>query len=102
AAAGVDGVVLPPPDFVRPKDDELLAHFAEVAGAVSSKIVLYNIPQFTGYGLSVALVSRVAAACDNFAALKDSCGELTLTLEFRRVLPERVALFTGADPLLLA
>src|SRR5262249_42458087 len=100
-AAGVDSIVLPPPDFVRPRDDELLAHFGEVASAVSCGVVLYNIPQFTGYGLSPALVGRVAAACENFVALKDSCGDLTLTLEFRRALPERVAVFTGADPLLL-
>ncbi len=102
AAAGVDAVVLPPPDFVRPKEDELLAYFGEVAAAVPCKVVLYNIPQFTGYGLSPALVGRVAAACENLAALKDSCGDLTLTLEFRRVLPERVGVFTGADPLVLA
>jgi len=102
AAAGVDAVVLPPPDFVRPTEDELLAHFAAVAAAVRCKIVLYNIPQFTGYGLTPTLAARVAAACENLAAIKDSCGDLTLTLEFRRLLPERIAVFTGADPLLLA
>ena len=101
SAAGVDAVVLPPPDFVRPSEDELLAHFAAVAAAVRCQVVLYNIPQFTGYALTPALAARVAAACENLVAVKDSCGDLTLTLELRRMLPERVAVFTGADPLLL-
>ncbi len=101
AAAGVDGVVLPPPDFVRPKEEELLVHFAEVATAVSCTVALYNIPQLTGYGLSPALAARVADAAGNVRALKDSSGDITLTLDFRRRLPDRVAVLTGADPLLL-
>lgn len=101
AAAGVDAIVLPPPDFVRPSETELFNHFAEVAAAVGCGVVLYNIPQFAGYPLRGTLVARVAEACGNLRALKDSAGDLTQTLEFRRALPERVAVFTGADPLLL-
>lgn len=101
AAAGVDAIVLPPPDFVRPSETELLDHFGAAAGAVRCGVVLYNIPQLTGYGLSAALAGRAAGACDGLQALKDSSGDFTLTCEFRRALPDRVAVFTGSDPLLL-
>lgn len=101
AAAGVDAIVLPPPEFVHPSEPELFDHFGEIAAGVRCGVVLYNIPQLAGYPITPALAARVAGACPNLCALKDTSGDLTTTLAFRAALPQRVAVLTGADPLLL-
>ncbi|WP_034912346.1 dihydrodipicolinate synthase family protein [Erwinia sp. 9145] len=73
AALGVDAVSVITPWFVPLKQEELIAHYEEVADALEVPIFLYNIPVRTGNTLQPETV-RTLAAHPNIIGIKDSAG----------------------------
>ena len=73
-AAGVDGLVLTCPYYVRPDDGEILAHFRQVRAAVDLPIVAYDIPQAVQHKLPRHVVIELAEA-GTIAGIKDSSGD---------------------------
>jgi 4-hydroxy-tetrahydrodipicolinate synthase len=58
----------------------------------------YNIPERTGVELTLEILQRIAAACDNFAGLKDSSGKLEAIPGY---VGAGLAVFIGRDHLIL-
>ena len=81
--AGVDAVSVLTPYFIQPTEAELYDHFIAVAEATSLPVLLYNNPGRTGVKLSVGLVARLGEH-PNIVGIKDSSGDLTLTIEMIR------------------
>ncbi|WP_414163729.1 dihydrodipicolinate synthase family protein [Superficieibacter sp. BNK-5] len=73
AKLGVDAVSVITPWFVPLKQDELIAHYTDVADALSVPIFLYNIPARTGNTLEPQTV-RTLASHPNIIGIKDSAG----------------------------
>jgi 4-hydroxy-tetrahydrodipicolinate synthase len=102
AADGVECLVVITPYYVRPSADELVEHYIEVCRAVHIPVLAYNIPERTGVDLTPAMVRRIAAACENFAGLKDSSGNLDRIPELAEIGRDRpFAVFIGRDHLIL-
>ena len=74
AAAGVDALSVITPYFLKPTDDNLYAHYCEIAASVNIPIILYNIPKATGCPITPALADRLADV-PNIAGIKDSSGD---------------------------
>ena len=75
AAAGADALVLSPPIYFHHRADEVVAHYAALAG-VGLPVVAYNAPRYSNPitpGLADAL-----ADLDHVVGIKDSSGDLTL------------------------
>ncbi|MEV0895027.1 dihydrodipicolinate synthase family protein [Promicromonospora sp. MEB111] len=75
AAAGADALVLSPPIYFHHRADEVVAHFAALAG-VGLPVVAYNAPRYSTPitpGLADAL-----ADLDHVVGIKDSSGDLVL------------------------
>jgi len=72
--AGVDGVLILPPYFVKLTDDEIFAHYRDVVSATRVPILLYNIPGNAVNWLTPALVRRLADL-DTVVAVKESSGD---------------------------
>jgi 4-hydroxy-tetrahydrodipicolinate synthase len=86
------------PYYVRPSEAGIVAHFEAVAARSPVPLVLYNVPQRTGRGLSAAGVLRVAAN-PNVAGLKQAVGALDAdSLEILANAPEGFAFLAGDDP----
>ncbi|MEW5288952.1 MULTISPECIES: dihydrodipicolinate synthase family protein [Erwinia] len=73
AATGVDAVSAITPWFVPLSQQELIAHYREVADALTVPLFLYNIPARTGNTLQPETV-RELAAHPNIVGIKDSAG----------------------------
>ncbi|WP_034948427.1 dihydrodipicolinate synthase family protein [Erwinia oleae] len=73
AALGVDAVSVITPWFVPLKQEELIAHYEQVADALEVPIFLYNIPARTGNTLQPETVRKLAAH-PNIIGIKDSAG----------------------------
>jgi len=102
AGEGVECLVVITPYYLRPSADELVEHYIEVCRAVPVPVLAYNIPERTGVDLTPAMVRRIAGACENFAGLKDSSGNLERISELADLVRERpFALFIGRDHLIL-
>lgn len=73
---GGEVAVITPPFYMKaPSDGEILAHFENVAASTNLKIMLYNIPAFTGSTISNDVLFR-AAEIDNVIGYKDSSGNM--------------------------
>jgi 4-hydroxy-tetrahydrodipicolinate synthase len=94
---GLDYLVVITPHYLKPSQDELVAHYAEVCRAVRAPVLAYNIPERTGVDLLPATTRRIAERCENFVGLKDSTGRLDQ-------LPELIPVckvFIGRDHMIL-
>ena len=99
--AGVDAVSVLTPYFIQPTETELYDHFVAVAEATSLPVLLYNNPGRTSVKLSVGLVARLAEH-PNIVGIKDSSGDLTLTIEMIRQTRDDFTVLMGRDSLIFA
>jgi 4-hydroxy-tetrahydrodipicolinate synthase len=101
-AEGVDYAVVVTPYYLRPSQDELVQHYADVCRAVHIPVLAYNIPERTGVDLDPASVRRIAELAENFIGLKDSSGRLDHIPELAQSAPGRpFSVFIGRDHLIL-
>ncbi|MBN2390049.1 MAG: 4-hydroxy-tetrahydrodipicolinate synthase [Anaerolineae bacterium] len=100
--AGIQAVSVLTPMFINPTQGELYRHYVAIADATTLPVLLYNNPGRTGVHLSADLVGRLAEL-PNIAGVKDSSGDLSLTLEYlRQTDRNRFAVLMGRDTLIYA
>lgn len=78
---GFAGALILPPFYYKDIGESALAHFverlAEKSKLQTTRLYLYNIPQFTGLRYTVATLERLTASLGGLiAGLKDSSGDL--------------------------
>ncbi|WP_263411517.1 dihydrodipicolinate synthase family protein [Terriglobus tenax] len=82
--AGAQGLLLPMPYFFPYSQGDLAAFSSEVAHAVQTPVLLYNLPQFTS-GLEPEATLSLIEHCPNIIGIKDSSGSLdTVSLLTKR------------------
>ena len=100
--AGIQAVSVLTPLFITPTQDELYRHYVAIADATTLPVLLYNNPGRTGVHLSPGLVGRLAEH-PNIIGVKDSSGDLSLTLEYlRQTDSDSFAVLMGRDTLIYA
>lgn len=97
---GADGVSVITPYFVLPSQQEIYDHYRRIAEATKLPVVLYNNPATCG-GVKIEpdTVGRLAEI-PNILGVKDSSGDLTNTIEYVRVTPDRFSVLMGRDTLI--
>ena len=101
-SAGCAGALVLPPFFFKDVTDEgIFAAYARLIDGVGDdrlRLYLYHIPQVSGVGLSVAMVSRLAAAYPAIVAgVKDSSGSFDNSRALVAALPG-LSIFVGHEP----
>jgi 4-hydroxy-tetrahydrodipicolinate synthase len=96
---GADGVMLVTPYYNKPTQAGLVRHVELIGRAVLGPIMLYNIPHRTAVPLEVETTLRMLQVCPQVVAIKDATGTLHYCQELLPLLPEKVALLCGDDPL---
>jgi len=95
ADAGADGVMVLPPFFEGPTDDDGIVDFyAEVAGA-GLPVIGYNVPHAVGVEITPDLFRKLAEI-PGFASVKDSSGDLGAQASLIRT---GLPVMNGADTL---
>lgn len=93
ADAGANGVMVLPPFFEGPTDDDgIVAFYAEVATA-GLPIIGYNVPHAVGVEITPTLLCKLAQI-PNFASVKDSSGNLG---DQATLIRTRLPVMNGAD-----
>jgi 1-pyrroline-4-hydroxy-2-carboxylate deaminase len=92
--AGAQAVLALPPNSYRAGDDEVVAHYVEVAKA-GLPIVAYNNPFDTRVDLTAELLSRLAEI-DNVVAVKEFSGDIRRITSIQRLAPQ-LDVLSGAD-----
>lgn len=96
ADCGADGVMVLPPFFEGPTDDDGVFAFYAAAAEGGLPIIGYNVPQAVGAGISPALLERLCEI-PNFCTAKDSSGDLAAQSDLIRT---GRPVMNGADPLM--
>ncbi|MCK1425019.1 4-hydroxy-tetrahydrodipicolinate synthase [Bradyrhizobium sp. 180] len=91
---GADGVMIIPPFYSTPTDDELVHHYKTVADAIALPIMVYNNPATANVDLKPQLVARIAEI-DNCLYIKDSTLEVTRVRDIIRLCGDRMTVFGG-------
>lgn len=73
---GADGLMILPPFYYTPTDDEIFRHYKAISEAVQIPIMLYNNPVTSNVDMSAKLVARLARAFENVRYIKESSQEL--------------------------
>ncbi|MGX5804430.1 dihydrodipicolinate synthase family protein [Bradyrhizobium sp. Arg314] len=93
--AGADGVMVLPPFFEGPSDDESIFNFYAEVAKVGLPIIGYNVPQAVGVRITPGLLRKLCELPE-FRAVKDSSGDLISQV---RLIGTGLGVINGADPL---
>ncbi|WP_416356824.1 4-hydroxy-tetrahydrodipicolinate synthase [Aureimonas phyllosphaerae] len=91
---GADGVMIIPPFYSTPTDDELVHHYRTIAAATKLPIMVYNNPATANVDLKPDLVARIAEieGCDY---IKESTLEVTRVRDIIRKAGSNMTVFGG-------
>jgi 4-hydroxy-tetrahydrodipicolinate synthase len=71
-ALGADGLMVAPPYYYTPTEDEILGYYRAISEAVSIPIMLYNNPVTTNVDMSAAHVAQLTASLENVRYIKEA------------------------------
>ena len=71
---GASGVMVVPPYYASPTEDELYAHYEKISDAISIPIMVYNNPNTANVDLTPDLLARLRRI-ENVDFFKESSGD---------------------------
>lgn len=97
---GYDTVLLAPPFYTRPTQQELIAHYETVLNAVDVNLVLYSYPAKDGSDISFELMDHFA---DNprVIGIKESSGSVQRAIGIATRYGDKLQLVIGSDDVAL-
>ncbi|MHA1593372.1 MAG: 4-hydroxy-tetrahydrodipicolinate synthase [Candidatus Baldrarchaeia archaeon] len=98
---GADAALVVTPYYVRPTDKEVYEHFEKIATSVGIPIVMYNIPQCTGFMMQWWLVEGLAEI-DNIVGIKDSSGDMRFLCSLFEKVGGKISIICGHDEIAAA
>jgi 4-hydroxy-tetrahydrodipicolinate synthase len=95
ADLGVDGLLVVTPYYNKCTDTGLVRHYHAIADAVSTPIVVYNIPGRTGVNIKPTVMKEITSH-DNIVAIKEASGNISQIAETARLCPD-IDIYSGND-----
>ncbi|MDO5377735.1 MAG: 4-hydroxy-tetrahydrodipicolinate synthase [Clostridia bacterium] len=97
---GADGLLLITPYYNKANDEGMYRHFATVADAVDTPVILYNVPGRTGCSITPGCCARLAAH-PNIAGIKEASGNIAYTAKIAKLVGDDFCLFSGNDDMIV-
>ena len=91
---GAAGVMVVPPFYSSPSEDELFEHYRRIAEAISIPVTIYNNPNTANVDLKPHLVARLAEL-DNVLYIKESSGDLSRIRDIEHLTEGKVTVLAG-------
>ena len=95
---GADGLMILPPYYYTPTDDEIFRYYGAICAAVDLPIMLYNNPVTSNVDMSAKLVARLAQAYENIRYIKESSRDLARVSEVIEASDGLVKVYAGERP----
>ncbi|MDE3813236.1 4-hydroxy-tetrahydrodipicolinate synthase [Sinorhizobium meliloti] len=97
---GYDLVLLAPPYYTRPTQQELIKHYETVLAAADVNLVLYSYPAKDGSDISFELMDHFAGN-PRVIGIKESSGVLQRAIDIARRYEGKIQLVSGSDDIAL-
>ena len=91
---GASGVMVVPPYYASPTEDELYTHYQRISDAISIPIMVYNNPNTANVDLTPDLLARLSQI-ENVDYVKESSGDISRIREIDRLSEGRMTVFAG-------
>jgi len=91
---GADGVMIIPPFYSTPTDDELVHHYKTIAAGIDIPIMVYNNPATANVDMQPELIARLAEI-PNCLYVKESTLDPTRVRDIIRLAGDKITVFAG-------
>lgn len=91
---GADGVMIVTPYYNKCTDKGLITHFKRIVSEISIPFLPYNVPQRTGYNISIE-TALALSEMDNFYGIKEASNDFPHIIKMCKALGDKV--FSGND-----
>lgn len=91
---GADGVMIIPPFYSTPTEDELFEHYRRISDKLSIPIMIYNNPATANVDMTPAIVARLSEI-DNVKYIKESTMDVTRIRDILEFSKGRITVFGG-------
>jgi 4-hydroxy-tetrahydrodipicolinate synthase len=91
---GASGVMVIPPYYSSPTEDELFEHYRRIGESISLPVMLYNNPATANVDLTPKVVARLSRI-DNVRYIKESTLDVTRVRDIIELCAERMTVFAG-------
>jgi 4-hydroxy-tetrahydrodipicolinate synthase len=95
---GADGLMILPPYYYTPTDDEIFRYYGAICAAVDLPVMLYNNPVTSNVDMSAALVARLGQAYENIRYIKESSQDIARVSEVIEASDGLVQVYAGERP----
>ncbi|MEL7043941.1 MAG: dihydrodipicolinate synthase family protein [Pseudomonadota bacterium] len=96
--SGADGLMIIPPYYYTPTDDEIYAYYGAICDAVDLPIMLYNNPFTSNVDMSAALVGRLTRAFENIRYIKEASCDVGRVYDIVEETEGVMNIFAGERP----
>jgi len=93
-SVGADGVMVTPPYYILPNEEEIIEHYRRVSEEVDIPILVYNIPKRVGVTTTPELLGKLCEV-ENVVAVKQSSGSFDDVVETVRLCGDKIRVFAG-------
>ncbi len=91
---GADGIMVIPPFYSSPTEDELFEHYRRIGEAIALPVMIYNNPATANVDLTPPIVARLSRI-DNVRYIKESTLEVTRVRDIIELCGDRMTVFAG-------
>lgn len=95
---GADAVLILPPYYFNPLQEEIIYHYETISDAVSIPIMIYNNPGASGVDIQLETVLKLAEK-KNIKYIKESTGDIIRLREIERLSHGNIITFCGSEEL---
>lgn len=95
---GADGLMIIPPYYYTPTDDEIFEYYRSICAAVTVPIMLYNNPITSNRDMSAALVARLTDAFDQIRYIKEASMDVARVFDIVEQTHGKMNVFAGERP----
>jgi 4-hydroxy-tetrahydrodipicolinate synthase len=92
---GADGLMIIPPYYYTPTDDEIFAYYKAICEKVSIPIMLYNNPLTSNVDMSAKLVGRLAKAFEQIRYIKEASQDIARVFDVIEETKGVMSVFAG-------
>lgn len=95
-SVGVDGLLIINPYYNKTSAKGLIAHFKKIAEAVTTPIVVYNVPSRTGMNITPKALLELSKL-QNIVAVKEASGNISQIAEIKYLCGDNLDIYSGND-----
>lgn len=95
-SVGVDGLLIITPYYNKTNDEGLFKHFEAINNAVTTPIILYNVPSRTNCNITPEQLLKISVL-NNVVAIKEASGNISQIVKMKALCDDNIDIYSGND-----